>query len=53
MVNKIELIFSIKRGSYEDVEKKSRILKRYRGRYCEDSFDDGSSFDEDDRYDRR
>lgn len=36
----------------ENEDKRSRIPKRYRGRYCEDSTDDESSF-EDDNYNRR
>lgn len=37
----------------DSADKKSRIPKRYRGPYCEDSSDEGSSCDEDKHYRRR
>ena len=51
LVREAELTHHNERQHCENEDKKSRIPKRYRGRYCEDSSDE-SSF-EDDNYKRR
>ena len=56
LCNETEMLNSRKRQSSSDkdsLDKKSRIPKRYRGPYCEDSSDEGSDCDEDKQYNRR
>lgn len=56
LCNETEMLNSRKRQSSSDKDspdKKSRIPKRYRGPYCEDSSDEGSGCDVDKQYNRR